>query len=91
MYITKTAKNKEKSNHSICTLAARLNILKELLPCVRKLPFISLSTCMWMDSGVHVLKQRTERATFAEEGHAALAAQHSGLAADSPAIPKTFV
>lgn len=87
MYITKTAKNKEKSNHSICTLAARLNILKELLPCVRKLPFI----CMWMDSGVHVLKQRTERATFAEEGHAALAAQHSGLAADSPAIPKTSV
>lgn len=45
---------------------------------------------MGMDPGVHVLKQRTERATFTDEGHAALAAQHPGLAADSPAIPKTI-
>lgn len=42
-----------------------------------------------MDSDVHMLKQRTEGVTFTEEGHAALAAQHSGLAADSPATPKT--
>lgn len=46
---------------------------------------------MGMDSGVHVLKQRTERATFTEVRHVALAAQQSGLAADSSAIPKTSV
>lgn len=38
-----------------------------------------------------MLKQRTESATFTEEDHVALVAQHTGLAADSPTIPKTSV